>query len=393
MTCFLIPCVATAEPGHWVTTWGTAPQLTEPANLPPITLAQRTLRQFVRTSIAAKQLRVRFTNAHGNSPVAIQAARVALAAGTGSAGTGEINPETDRVLMFRGKAGVIIPAGETVWSDPLDFELPPIADVALSLHFGDISATTITGHPGSRTTSFIADGDATSKANLPDAAKTDHWYVINAIEALNETGSTISILGDSITDGRGSTTNGQNRWPDLLAKRLLANPPTAAVAVANIGMGGNAIFGGLGLAAVNRFDRDVLRQSGTRYLIVFEGVNDLGGVNDAGASALAAKLIETYTRFANQARARNIKPYIATITPFGGNGYHTEARESARQTVNQWIRNNSVFDGFIDFDAAVRDPANPVNLLPLYNFQDGLHINPAGNQAMANAVNLSLFAP
>lgn len=392
--CLLTPDRASAGPGHWVTTWGTAPQLTEPANLPPVPLAQRTLRQFVRTSIAAKHLRVRFTNAYGTGPVSIQAARIALAAGTGSAGTGEINPATDRAVMFRGAPGVVIPAGETVWSDPLDFELATLADVAVSLHFGDLSATGVTGHPGSRTTSFIVDGNATSTANLPNATKTEHWYVIQAIEVLGEsTGRTISIIGDSITDGRGSTTNGQNRWPDLLAKRLLANPPTATVGIANMGIGGNAIFGGLGPSAVNRFDRDVLQQTGTRYLIVFEGVNDLGSVSSAGAPALATNLINTYTSFANQARARNIKPYIATITPFGANGYYTAARESARQTVNQWIRNNSVFDGFIDFDAAVRDPANPVNLLAAYNFQDGLHINPAGNQAMADAVNLSLFAP
>ena len=163
--------------------------------------------------------------------------------------------------------------------------------------------------------------------------------------------------------------------------------------MANMGIGGNGIFGGLGPSAVNRFDRDVLQQSGTRYLIVFEGVNDLGSVSDSGASAMATNLINTYTNFANQARARDIKPFIATITPFGGNGYYTPARESARQTVNEWIRNNSVFDGFIDFDAAVRDPANPTNLLPVYNFQDGLHINPAGNQALADAVNLSFFTP
>ena len=376
-----------------MTTWGTAPQLTEPGNLPPVPLAQRTLRQFVRTSIAAKHLRVRFCNAYGDKPVSIQAAHIALAAGTGSAGTGEINPGTDRALVFRGAPAVIIPAGETLWSDPLDFDLAATADVAVSIHFGDISTTTITGHPGSRTTSFIVDGDAVSTANLANATATDHWYLISAIEALAETtGRTVAILGDSITDGRGSTTNGNNRWADDLAKRFVASPSTAGVAVANMGIGGNGIFGGLGPSAQNRFNRDVLQQTGTRYLIVFEGVNDIGGVSDAGAPALATNMINAYTDFANQARARNIKPYIATITPFGTSGYYSTAHESARQTVNSWIRNNAAFDGFIDFDAAVRDPSTPVNLLPAYS-SDGLHLTPSGYQAMADAVNLNLFTP
>lgn len=384
---------ASAGIGHWVTTWGCAPQLTEAGNLPPAPLAHSTLRQFVRTSIAAKHLRVRFCNAYGTSPVSIQKARIALATGAGSAGTGEINPSTERAVVFRGAPGVVIPAGETIWSDPVAFDLPVTADVALSIHFGDISATTLPGHPGSRTTSFIADGNEVSTANLPNATKTEHWYLINGIEALAEnTGRTIAILGDSITDGRGSTTDGNNRWPDNLAKRLAANTPTANVGVANLGIGGNAIFGGLGPAAVNRFQRDVLQLTGARYLIVFEGVNDLGGVSDANAPTLATNLINAYTDFANQARARNIKPYAATITPFGNSGYYTAAREAARQTINNWIRNNTAFDGFIDFDAAVRDPANPENLLPAYN-SDNLHLNPAGYQAMADAVNLNLFTP
>ncbi|MEO5916818.1 MAG: SGNH/GDSL hydrolase family protein [Luteolibacter sp.] len=389
---FLSAGAASAGDGHWVTTWGCAPQLTEPGNLPPVPLANRTLRQFVRTSIGGRNVRVRFSNAYGTSPVNIQSAHIALAAGTGSAGTGEINPTTDRTLVFRGAPGVVIPAGETVLSDPLDFDLPTTADVALSIHFGNLSATTINGHPGSRSTSFISDGNAVSAISLPTPSLTTHWYVITGIETLAESGGrTVVILGDSITDGRGSTTDGNNRWPDNLAKRFAANPPTAGVAVANMGIGGNAIFGGLGPAAVDRFDRDVLNQNGARYLIVFEGVNDLGGVSDAGAPALATNLINAYTQFANKAHARNIRAYAATITPLG-TGYYTSARESARQTINNWIRTNAVFDGVIDFDAAVHDPSNPANLLPAYS-SDTLHLNPSGYQVMANAVNLGLFTP
>lgn len=389
--CFL-PGLSCAGPGHWVTTWGTAPQLTEPGNLPPLPMARQTLRQFVRTSIAGKHLRLRLCNAYGDKPVVVQAMRIALAAGSGSAGTGEINVATDRALAFRGAPGVTIPAGETVWSDPLAFELAETADVALSILFGDISASSITGHPGSRTTSFIAEGNATSAANLVSATKTDHWYLINGIEVLAEkNGRAVAILGDSITDGRGSTTNGNNRWPDRLAKRLIDNASTTTVSVANMGIGGNGIFGGLGPSAQNRFNRDILQQTGVRYLIIFEGVNDLGSASDAGAPTLATNLINAYSNFANQAKARNIKSYIATITPLGP-GYYTAAREAARQTVNNWARNNTVFDACIDFDAAVRDPSNTTNLLPAYS-SDGLHLNPLGYQAMADAVNLGLFQP
>lgn len=180
------------------------------------------------------------------------------------------------------------------------------------------------------------------------------------------------------------------RWPDDLAQRLTGNASTAGVAVVNMGIGGNGIFGGLGPAAVKRFDRDVLDQSGVRWLIVFEGVNDIGGAR--GDSTLAANLIHAYTQFASKAHARNILAYGATITPFGGSGYYTGAHEAIRQTVNAWFRTNGVFDGVIDFDAAVRDPMVLTNLLSTYNSGDGLHLNPAGYKAMADAIDLKLFA-
>lgn len=389
-----------AAPGHWVTTWATAPYLTEPKNLPPEPLAHKTLRQFVRTSIRAKQVRLRLCNEYGTSPVNIQSAHLALAAGAGSAGTGEIDPGTDRALAFHGAPDVVIPAGKTIWSDPLAYDLPVTATVAISLHFGEISADTITGHPGSRTTSLIENGNAVSSARLPTAAKTDHWYIIHAIEAqADQTGSTIAILGDSITDGRGSTTNGQDRWPDRLATRLAANPSTTHVGVANLGIGANGLLGGnAGFPSGQaRFERDVLTQTGTRYFIVFMGINDIaysGITTPAAAAARADALIAAYTSLARQARTLNIKPYAATITPFGTSSTYTATLEGIRQTVNGWIRNNNVFENHIDFDAVVRDPANPTNLLPAYVYQnDGLHINTAGYQAMVDSVDLKLFAP
>jgi lysophospholipase L1-like esterase len=381
----------TAADGRWVTTWGCGPQLTEPGNLPPVPLANSTLRQFVRTTIGGKHLRVRFSNAYGTDPVSIHAAHVALSAGAGSAGNGDINPATDRTLTFQGAPGTVIPAGEAVFSDPIALDLPAITNVAVSIHFGKISATTINGHPGSRTTSFIVPSNAVSAASLPTATKTAHWYIITGIEVLADNASkAIVVLGDSITDGRGSTTDANDRWPDQLAKRLVAHGPTAGVAVVNMGIGGNAIFGGLGPAAVNRFDRDVLNQAGARYLIVFEGVNDIG----SGSSSMvtATNLINAYAQFAQKAHARNIRAYGATITPFGGSGYYSALHEAERQFVNAWVRTNTVFDGVIDFDAAVRDPSNHENLLPAYS-SDNLHLNPAGYQAMADAIDLNLFTP
>jgi lysophospholipase L1-like esterase len=382
---------ALAAEGHWVTTWGCGPQLTEPNNLPPAPLANSTLRQFVHVTLGGKHLRVRFSNAYGTNAVAINSAHIAMSTGAGSAGTGEINISTDKALTFHGAPSVNIPRGETILSDPCDFDLPALTNLAVSIYFGNMSTTTINGHPGSRTTSFILATNAVSASNLAGAAKTAHWYIVTGVEVLADNSSKgVVTLGDSITDGRGSTTDGNDRWPDNLARRLATNAPTSGIAVVNMGIGGNGIFGGLGPAAQARFDRDVLNQNGGRWLIVFEGVNDIGG---GGSPTLATNLINAYTQFANKAHARNLRAYGATITPFGGNSYYTTAHEAARQTVNAWFRTNKVYDALIDFDAVVRNPVTLTNLLSAYDTGDHLHLNPAGYQAMANAIDLNLFAP
>lgn len=352
-------------------------------------LANDTLRQFVHVTIGGNRLRVRLSNAYGTSPVQIKLAHVALAADSGSVRTGDINTNTDVALTFGGAPSVKIPPGETIYSDPIDLNLPTLTNLAITIYFGDISATTINGHPGSRTTSFIQAGNAVSVARMPAAATTQHWYIITGVDVLAATSSrTLVTLGDSITDGRGSTTDGNDRWPDDLARLLNSDPTTASVGVDNMGIGGNGIFGGLGPAAIRRFDRDVIDQSGTRWLIIFEGVNDIGG--DAHGT-IATNLISAYMQFINEAHAHNLLAYCATITPFGGNGYYTASHEASRQAVNEWIRTNSECDAVIDFDATVRDPVMLTNLLPAYNSGDGLHLNPAGYQAMARAIHLNLF--
>jgi len=338
-------------------------------------------------TLGGKHLRVRFSNAFGTNSITMNSVHVALAAGAGGGAGGSIAPATDQALTFHGAPSETLSAGETILSDPLDYDLPPLTNLAVTIVFGDVSATTITGHPGSRTTSFIQSGDAASVVSVPAAAKTAHWYVITGIDVLADAASrAIVILGDSITDGKGSTTDRNNRWPDVLAQRLSTNAPTAGVAVLNMGIGGNGVFRGLGPSAQARFERDVLNQSGARWLIVFEGVNDIGG----GASAQS--LTNAYAQFVDRAHARTLRAYGATITPFGGNGYYTEAREAARQAVNTWIRNSGKFDAVIDFDAVVRNPATLTNLLSTYDSGDGLHPNPAGYQAMADSIDLNLFA-
>ena len=364
--------------------------MTEPRNLPPVPLANCTLRQFVHVTIGGTQLRVRLSNAYGRNPVTVKSAHIALAAGAGSAGNGEVDPATDKALTFHGAATTTIAPGEDVLSDPLDYKLPALTNLAITIYFGDISATVLNGHPGSRTTSFIKSGDVVSAPNMAGAKTTEHWYIITGVEVqAPDSSKAVVVLGDSITDGRGSTTGGNNRWPDDLARCLATNAPTTGVAVVNMGIGGNTVLrGGLGPTAEARFDQDVLGQSGARWLIIFEGVNDIGG---SRGLVVATNLINAFEQFIDKAHAHGLRVYGATITPFGTSFYDRGGHVAAQQAVNDWIRNSGRFDAVIDFDAAVRDPANPNKLLPAYDSGDHLHLSPAGYQAMAEAIPLKLF--
>ncbi len=370
---------------EWIGTWGTSPQLTEPRNLPPAPgLADNTLRQIVRVSIGGEKLRVRFSNAFGTSPVMINSAHLALSAG-GSA----IQTDRDTPLTFQGNPSLVIPAGESVLSDPFDFHLAPMSSVAVTIYFGETSSD-VTGHPGSRTTSYIQSGNAVSAVDLPAAVTTQHWYILNGIDVqTDQPAGAIVALGDSITDGRGSGTGKNDRWPDNLARRLQADKSTADIAVLNEGIGGNCVLrGGLGPTALSRFNRDVLSQSGVRWLIVLEGVNDIGGSH---GGSVATNLISAYAKMIQQAHAQHILVYGATILPFGGSFYDSLGHEAARETVNQWIRTSGNFDAVIDFDAAMRNPQKTSQLLPTADSGDHLHPNETGYKIMAEAVDLGLF--
>jgi lysophospholipase L1-like esterase len=381
--------VATENGGHWVGTWGASPQLTEPGNLPPAPgLTSNTLRQIVQVSIGGNKLRAKFSNAFGRNPVRLSSVHLAWSAGGSAIKTG-----SDQALAFQGKPAVTIPAGEVVVSDPLDFDLAPLSDVAVTIDFGGTPAA-VTGHPGSRTTSYLLAGDEVSAPDLPQAAKTEHWYILTGLDVeANPSSAAIVTLGDSITDGRGSGTDKNDRWPDDLARRLQADKNTADIAVLNEGIGGNCVLrGGLGPTALSRFDRDVLSQSGVRWLIVLEGVNDIGGSRGPeAAAAVATNLIAAYEQMVDQAHARNLRVYGATITPFGGSFYDRPGHETAREVVNHWIRTGGKFDAVIDFDAALRDPQNPSHLLPAADSGDHLHPNEAGYKIMADAIDLKLF--
>jgi lysophospholipase L1-like esterase len=329
---------------------------------------------------------MRFSNAYGNGPVTLNAVHLAR-----STGTSTIDTATDTTLSFAGSGSVTIPAGQSVWTDPFAFTLAPLSNVAVTVHFGAVPSN-ITGHPGSRTTSYLASGNTVSVSSFGASVTTDHWYYVTGIDVMADSESrAIVVLGDSITDGRGSTTNANNRWPDRLAVRLQANPDTAKVAVLNLGIGGNTVLsGGLGPTARVRFDADVLGQSGVRYLVVLEGVNDIGY---AGSASVGTSLIEAYREFIAKAHASDILAFGVPVLPFGGSGYATNPdHETFRQTVNTWIRESGEFDAVIDLDAAVRDPANVTYLLDAYDSGDNLHLNPTGYQRMADAVDLSLFS-
>lgn len=378
----------TAKAGkHWVATWATAEQIAEPHNNPPVPLADKSLRQIVQTSIAGDVLRVKLSNEFGKEPVEVKAAEIAIALTSGN--SYQTDSDTERILTFDGNTAVTIQPGELVISDPIPFHTVTRQNLAITLHFGAFPQNIITSHPGSRTNSYIADG---LTANFSGSTMTAHWYIINAVEVLApKNAGAIVILGNSITDGRGSTTDVQNRWTDILSRRLLANPKTRNLSVLNMGLGGNCILqGGLGPTGQSRYPRDLFGQEGVKYIVLFEGVNDLGGRGDALSKA--DRIIEVYKGIIEEAHAKGIKVIGGTVMPFKGNGYYSENHEQGRCRLNEWIRTCGLFDGVIDHAASMASPDDEERMNPAYLFEnDWLHPNAEGHRHMGNTVDLRLF--
>ncbi|HBX66539.1 MAG: GDSL family lipase [Balneola sp.] len=373
-----------AQSEKWVGTWTTSPQLTEERNNPPSPgLSNNTIRQVLRVSIGGDSLRMRFSNEFSPDPVTMKEVHIAV-----STGGGAIDPDTDRTLYFDGETEVTMDANSAVTSDAFYFPTNALKTLAVTIYFGETSPD-VTGHPGSRTTSYILEGNAVAQQNFTGSAQTDHWYVINTIDVqASDSAAAVAIIGDSITDGRGSGTNEQNRWPDELANRLQANPETQDVGVLNAGIGGNCVLAAcLGPSALSRFDRDILGQSGVRWLIILEGVNDLG----SGREGVGEELIDAYKQMINKAHLNGIYVYGATILPIKGSFYYSETSEAERQIVNEWIRTTDLLDGVIDMDKALRNPADTLALLPIADDGDGLHPSEQGHRLMAEAVDLDFF--
>ncbi len=400
--CFIcIACAASAQnpanDGRWVGSWAASQQIPEPQNALPVEdLRDTTVRQIFHLSVGGPAVRVHISNAFGTEPLHFTSVHMARPVTLSSP---QIDPASDRALTFSGKADVILPAGAEYISDPLDYPVAALASLDVTFHL-DAPPAGETGHPGSRATSYYAHGDLVSAPDLPNAKKVDHWYQISGIDVSgNADSAAIVAFGDSITDGHGATTNGNDRWPDVLAGRLQW-ASSRNVSVLNHGIGGNHLLtDGLGPNALARFDRDVLAQTGVQYVIVFEGVNDLGGLTRLGDvpadshSSLVHRMIGAYQQMILRAHAHGIHVYGATITPFVGSDYYhpPASTEADRQQINEWIRAAGHFDGVIDFDRVTRDPQHPERLLPAYDCGDHLHPNPAGYRAMGEAVPLALF--
>jgi lysophospholipase L1-like esterase len=383
----------------WVATWGASQQTPEPQNaLPADDLRDATVRQIFHLSLGGPSLRVHLSNAFGTEALRFTSVHIARPV---SASSAAINPATDKALTFAGNADVTVPPGAEVLSDAMEYPVTALSDLAVTFHL-DAPPAGQTGHPGSRATTHFVHGDFVAAPNLLDAKHVDHWYQVSEIDVLAPPGAaSVVALGDSITDGHGATTNGNDRWTDVLAARLQASPNTRNIGVSNQGIGGNHLLtDGLGPNVLARFDRDVLAPAGVRWVILFEGVNDLGGlartgeVSPAEHAAQVKRVLAAYQQIILRAHAHGLRIVGATITPYVGSDYYHPGplSEADRQGVNNWIRAAGHFDAVLDFDSAVRDPQHPDRLLPTYDCGDHLHPSLAGYKAMGESIPLTLFS-
>ena len=373
------------DDGHWVGTWTASPQ----GVAAPIQINGQTVRQIVHTSLGGERVRVRFSNAYGTSGLVIGSAHVAI-----STGGATISSTTDRVLTFNGSPTIIIPAGALVVSDPVTLNVPALGDLAVSLFLPENVAAT-TQHPvGLQTTYVSASGDFTGAAIEPTTTTQSYYFLTGVEVSGSNRARAIVTLGDSVTDGFGSTPDTNQRWPNLLAERLQSQ----RLAVLNAGVSGNRVLHDfVGTSALARLDRDTLVQTGVKYVIVGEGNNDLlipGLIGNPAEVVTVAQIIQGHRQMIDRAHALGLRIYGSTLTPVEGYpfpGFWTPDLEAKRQAVNHWIRASRAYDAVIDFDNLLRDPSHPSRLLPAYDSGDHLHPNDGGYRTMADAIDLSLF--
>ena len=401
---------------RWVGTWSTSdvgrPQIPPPPPtiaLPPFQsnqcppaprgaptfmhLNNQTLRQIVHTSIGGSRVRVVLSNEYGAEPFTIGAASIALREKDSA-----IQPTSNRKLTFSGKPSISIPPYATLYSDPVTLTVPSMTDLAIDLYIpgNTDSPAPVTMHVSALQTNYVSEtGNYAGTDKFPVVAKSQNWFFLYRVEVqAPESSGGLVTFGDSITDGTRSTPDTNNRWPDQLARRVLAATPSLALGVMNAGIAGNRVLSNwnyaVGVNALARFEHNVLMQPGATHVIVLEGINDIGGAR-TNPTPTAEDIIAGYKQMIDQAHAKGLKIYGATLTPFYGAAYYTDEGESKRQTVNNWIRMSKAFDGVVDFDRATRDPSDPKRLLGSYDSCDHLHPNDAGYKAMADAIDLSLF--
>ena len=367
---------------NWVGTWATAPQTVVKSFMPYNNcMTNRSVRQVVKVSIGGDVIRLKLSNIYSMQPVEIRSIYIAHAKDSFA-----IDAKTAQYFKFGNSYKTVIPAGKQIVSDALKFNLRNLERVAITINY--TSAPEVpTVHMGSRTTSYIMKGVTNAHTNFAKAFRENHWYNISGIDVytMSNNMSAIAIIGNSITDGKCSTDNAQNRWPDVMSEMLQLKHKITNQGVLNLGIGNNRVTvpGGFGALAKERFDRDILMQSGVKKVVIFEGVNDIGAARSGSSETVARQIIESIQGMVKKAKARKMKVYLGTITPFKGAGYYTHFHEAARLYVNDWIRSQAKnVDGILDFAKLLQDPNDDRRMKREYASNDWLHPNPTGYKAM-----------
>jgi lysophospholipase L1-like esterase len=386
-----LAAIATAEQPVWTGSWAAAPVAASPSDN-VIGPKGNTYRDIVHLSLGGKAIRLRISNEFGTTPLTVANTHVAI-----SGGAGTTEPTTDHAATFGGVASVTIPVGTFAVSDPIPMPVQPFADLAVSLFVPAQAGATLTLHNVASSTNYVAAGDVAAAASFNGATKVSHWYLLKGVDVdADPRAASVVVIGASISDGYHSTPDKNLRWPDDLAARLQANPATSHIGVLNQGISGARILhDGTGPSALSRLDRDVLAQTGAKYMIVSLGTNDIGRTFFPRAPnetpVTAEQLKWGLQQIVARAHARGIHVIATTLNPYEGADFYNAPGDQMRQAFNTYVRTCGIFDGVIDFERATRDPSHPTRFLPAFDSGDHLHPNDAGYKAMADTIDLKLF--